>query len=78
MIEPITWKTMAAPTDPKVWPCLVCRNALATHRRTLRRNGATVNLIVCLECGRRSEDWLWDAITTKTASIDDIVRLLAD
>ena len=78
-LEMITWKTMPAPTDPEIWPCMVCRDALATHRRTLRRDGATVNMIVCLACGLQAEHILWEVIQpTKTASINDICRLLAD
>ena len=78
-LEPITWKTMPAPTDPKKWPCMACRNALATHRRTLRRDGATVKLIVCLDCGRQPDAMLWHTIKpTKIATVDDICRLLAD
>jgi len=79
-IEKITWKTMPAPTDAKIWPCMVCRQELATHRRILRRKEVIVSLIVCLECGRLPDARLWHELEPKTIEtpLAHILRRLAD
>ena len=79
-IEPITWKTMPAPTDPKVWPCMICRNALATHRRVIRLHPAIITLIVCFECGQASDNTLRIIMEGKLVEdpLDRVLRRLAD
>ena len=80
-LKPIIWKTMPPPTDPKVWPCMVpgC-NKLATHRVIIRREPATLNLIVCLECGRRPDRMLWHLLEPQKieAPIDRLIRRVCD
>ncbi len=59
MLEKLTWKFMAPPIDPATWPCMVCRDALATHRRAIRIKTIDITLIVCLACGQWGDLELW-------------------
>jgi len=68
-LELITWKTIPTPTDPAKWPCMVCREALATHRRRLHRGHTDINLIVCLPCGRLPDETLWECLCTTGPSL---------
>ena len=78
-LEKLKWSTMPAPTDPKVWPCLVCRTALATHRRRLRQGSCTLNLIVCSACGQLPEAILWEHLEPKPMDpLDRIVKRTCD
>ena len=76
-LEKITWRTMPAPTDPAKWPCMVCRTALATHRRRLHRGHTDINLLVCLDCGRLSDETLWESLHDRTP-LDSIVKRMCD
>jgi len=79
-LELITFKTMPAPTDPKVWPCMICRTALATHRRTIQLDPAIITLIVCLKCGQASDNTLRIIMEGKLVEdpLDRVLRRLAD
>jgi len=80
-LELITWKTGPAPTDPAKWPCMVCRTELATHRRTLHRGhrGTDIKMIVCLECGRLSDELLWESLHDRPVTpLDTIIRRVCD
>jgi len=79
-LEKITWRTMPAPTDPAKWPCMVCRTELATHRRTIRLNPATITLIVCFECGQASDNTLRIIMEGKLVEdpLDRVLRRLAE
>ena len=79
-MELITWRTMPPPTDPKVWPCMVCRGALATHRRVIRLDPAIMTLIVCLVCGQASDNTLRIIMEGKLVEdpLDRVLRRLAD
>ena len=79
-LKPLQWCTMPAPTDPKVWPCMVCRDALATHRRVIQLGPATITLMVCFECGQASDNTLQIVLEGKLVEdpLDRVLRRLAD
>lgn len=78
-LKPLKWYTMPAPTDPKQFPCMICRKALATHRRIIRRGQTTLNLVVCLECGRLSDVELWHLLESTTEIwLDRVVKRICD
>ena len=61
-IEPITWKTWT-PTEPKDFPCMVCRNAIATHKITnfvIYPNifPVSLTLVTCEECLLKCEEFI--------------------
>ena len=74
-LEILKWSTMPAPTDPKVWPCMICRNALATHRRVIRLDPTIITLIVCIECGQASDNTLRIIMEGKLVE-DPLARVL--
>lgn len=76
-LELITWRTVPAPIDPAKWPCMVCITELATHRRRIFRFPAAVNLIVCLDCGRLSDETLWESLHDRNP-LDRVIRRMCD
>jgi len=49
-IDKITWRVMP-PTEVKHFPCMVCGEAIATHKITyVTNNELTVNLCICQMC----------------------------
>lgn len=79
-LELITWKTMRPPIDPKTWPCMVCRNALAIHRRIIRLDPTTITLMVCLNCGQASDNTLQVILEGKLVEdpLDRVLKRLSD
>ena len=78
-LEILTWRTVPAPTDPAKWPCMVCREALATHRRRLHRGHTDFNLIVCLDCGRLPDETLRESLHDRAVDpLDSIIKRLCD
>ena len=76
-LELIVWRTVPAPSDPKQWPCMVCREELATHRRKMHRGHTDINLIVCLGCGKLSDSVLWESLHDRKP-LDSIIKRMCD
>ena len=51
--EQITWKTML-PDTPEAFPCMICHEAIATHRLKCAIKTMRINIVCCQGCASMS------------------------